>query len=142
VRCSPPFCPSSKLTDANSLCIDSYEQALHSANQARKLAAAANFPFSRPNDFFAEMVKSDAHMERIRVRLLSESSALKRAEEKRKEREAKKFGKQVQIEKLKEREKNKKEMVERVKDVKRSTCPSLFLFSFSLDETGWLMVLA
>ncbi len=45
------------------------------------------------------MVKSDAHMERIRQRLLDESASLKKSEEKRKEREGKKFGKQVQIEK-------------------------------------------
>jgi rRNA-processing protein EBP2 len=39
---------------------------------------------------------------------------------KRKEREGKKFGKQVQVEKLKEREKSKKEMEERLKSLKRS----------------------
>jgi rRNA-processing protein EBP2 len=66
------------------------------------------------------MVKSDAHMERIRQRLLDESASMKRSEEKRKEREGKKFGKQVQIEKLKEREKGKKEMLEKLKNLKRS----------------------
>lgn len=68
------------------------------------------------------MVKSDAHMERIRQRLLDESAGLKRSEEKRKEREGKKFGKQVQIEKLKERQQNKKEVEERLKGLKRSEC--------------------
>jgi len=66
------------------------------------------------------MVKSDAHMERIRQRLLDESASLKKSEEKRKEREGKKFGKQVQIEKLKEREKAKKEIDDRLKSLKRS----------------------
>ena len=66
------------------------------------------------------MVKSDAHMERIRMRLLNESSSIKKSEDKRKEREGKKFGKQVQIEKLKERERNKKEMDEKLKSLKRS----------------------
>lgn len=101
----------------------SYKQALHSANAARALAAKHNFAFTRPADFFAEMVKSDAHMERIRQRLLDESAGIKRGEEKRREREGKKFGKQVQVEKLKEREKSKKEMDERLKVLKRSTCP-------------------
>lgn len=67
------------------------------------------------------MVKSDSHMERIRQRLLDESAGIKKGEEKRREREGKKFGKQVQIEKLKEREKSKKEMEERLKGLKRST---------------------
>lgn len=70
------------------------------------------------------MVKSDSHMERIRQRLLDESAGIKKGEEKRREREGKKFGKQVQIEKLKERERSKKDMEERLKGLKRS----MFLF--------------
>ncbi|KAJ7464751.1 eukaryotic rRNA processing protein EBP2-domain-containing protein [Mycena galericulata] len=96
-----------------------YKQALHGANAARALAAKHNFPFTRPADYFAEMVKSDAHMERIRQRLLDERAGIKKSDDKRKEREGKKFGKQVQIEKLKEREKSKKEMEERLKGLKR-----------------------
>ncbi|KAF4617620.1 hypothetical protein D9613_006214 [Agrocybe pediades] len=96
-----------------------YQQALHSANEARALAQKLNFPFTRPSDYFAEMVKSDAHMERIRQRLLDEEAGIKKSEDKRKEREGKKFGKQVQVEKLKERERSKKEMEERLKGLKR-----------------------
>ncbi|KXN82798.1 putative rRNA-processing protein ebp2 [Leucoagaricus sp. SymC.cos] len=96
-----------------------YKQALHSAQTARTLASKHNFPFTRPSDYFAEMVKSDAHMERIRQRLLNESAGIKKSEEKRKEREGKKFGKRVQMEKLKERERSKKEMDERLKNLKR-----------------------
>jgi rRNA-processing protein EBP2 len=101
----------------------SYKQALHGANTARALAAKHKFPFTRPSDYFAEMIKSDAHMERIRQRLLDESAGIKKSEDKRKEREGKKFGKQVQIEKIKEREKSKKEMEERLKGLKRSMSP-------------------
>lgn len=68
------------------------------------------------------MVKSDAHMERIRQRLLDETAVIKKSELKRKEREGKKFGKQVQIEKQKERERSKKEMEDRLKGLKRSEC--------------------
>ncbi|KAH9480708.1 rRNA-processing protein EBP2 [Psilocybe cubensis] len=96
-----------------------YKQALHGANAARALAAKHNFPFTRPADYFAEMIKSDSHMERIRQRLLNESAGIKKSEDKRKEREGKKFGKQVQVEKLKEREKSKKEMEEKLKGLKR-----------------------
>jgi rRNA-processing protein EBP2 len=66
------------------------------------------------------MVKSDAHMERLRSRLLDERAGIKKSEEKRREREGKKFGKQVQMEKLKERERSKKDMEERLKGLKRS----------------------
>jgi len=69
------------------------------------------------------MVKSDSHMARIRQRLLDEDAGLKKTEEKRKEREHKKIGKQVQIEKLKERRERGKAEVEKVKGIKRSELP-------------------
>ena len=80
------------------------------------------------------MVKSDAHMERIRIRLLNETSSIKRSEDKRKEREGKKFGKQVQIEKVKERERSKKDMDERLKALKRSD------LNFFPDRSGAKML--
>jgi rRNA-processing protein EBP2 len=66
------------------------------------------------------MVKSDAHMARIRQRLLDEKAGIKKGEEKRKEREMKKIGKQVQLEKLKERRERGRDEVEKVKGMKRS----------------------
>lgn len=78
-------------------------------------------------------------MERIRQRLLDESATIKKSEEKRREREGKKFGKQVQMEKLKEREKGKKDMEERLKGLKRSTfdpCHSFFFVAFLLPPYG------
>lgn len=98
----------------------SYKQALHGVQEARALASKHKFPFTRPADYFAEMVKSDSHMERIRQRLLNESAEIKRSEDKRKERQNKKYGKQIQVEKQKERERGKKDMDERIKGLKRS----------------------
>lgn len=89
-------------------------------NTARVLATKHKLPFTRPSDYFAEMVKSDAHMERIRQKLLDETAGIKKGEDARKQRDLKKFGKQVQVEKIKEREKSKKEMDERLKGLKRS----------------------
>lgn len=130
-----------KLTPPNS-----YKQALEGVSTSRSLAAKARppLPFVRPPDFFAEMVKSDAHMARIRQRLLNESASIKKSEDKRKEREGKKFGKQVQIEKLKERDRSRKEMEERVKGLKRSwslllswsTCSELFTERGDLLQEG------
>lgn len=59
-------------------------------------------------------------MERIRQRLLDERAGIQKSEAAKKQRELKKVGKQVQVEKLKERERGKKEMTERVKGLKRS----------------------
>ena len=89
------------------------------------MAAKHSLPFTRPADYFAEMVKSDSHMERIRQRLLDENAAIKKSELKRKEREGKKFGKQVQVAKMQERAKEKRETLEKIKALKKSTCSSL-----------------
>ncbi len=79
------------------------------------------------------MVKTDAHMERIRQRLLDEGAGIAKSEARRREREGKKIGKQVQLEKIKERQRNKKDMEERLKGLKRSE--SSYLHSLSLQPT-------
>lgn len=71
-------------------------------------------------------------MERIRQRLLDERAGIQKSEAAKKQRELKKVGKQVQVEKLKERERGKKEMNERVKGLKRSES-MLRLFPVVLD---------
>jgi rRNA-processing protein EBP2 len=102
----------------------SYKQALHGAHTARQLASISKppLPFTRPSDYFAEMVKSDSHMERIRQKLLDERAGIAKSEEARRQRQLKKVGKQVQVQKLKERVKGRKEMEERLKGLKRSMC--------------------
>ncbi|CBQ69763.1 related to EBP2-required for pre-rRNA processing and ribosomal subunit assembly [Sporisorium reilianum SRZ2] len=96
-----------------------YKQALHAAVEGKKLVQASGTPFTRPSDYFAEMVKTDEHMERIRQKLLDETAAIKASEAAKKQRELKKFGKKVQVEKLQERIRNKKELTERIAGLKR-----------------------
>ena len=98
----------------------SYKQSLWAANEARRLFTAADKPFGRPSDFFAEMVKTDDHMERVRQRLVDEASGIKASEEAKKQRHLKKFGKQVQVAKLQERQREKKGLAEKVKEFKKS----------------------
>ncbi|KAK8001949.1 rRNA processing protein [Apiospora marii] len=96
-----------------------YGQALDTVKQARSLLKAENVPFSRPKDYFAEMVKDDGQMEKVKARLIEEASAKKASAEARKLRDLKKFGKQVQHEKLQERQKAKKETLEKINSLKR-----------------------
>lgn len=97
-----------------------YGQALETVKQARSLLKAENVPFSRPKDYFAEMVKDDGQMEKVKARLVEEASAKKASAEARKLRDLKKFGKQVQVNKLQERQKAKKETLDKIKTLKRS----------------------
>ncbi|CEH18822.1 Nucleolar protein-like/EBNA1-binding protein [Ceraceosorus bombacis] len=96
-----------------------YKQALDAAIRGRRLCNQAGIPFDRPADFYAEQVKTDEHMERVRQRLLDESAGIKASEEAKRQRELKKFGKKVQVEKQLERQKSKRELNERIKGLKR-----------------------
>ncbi|KAI1822878.1 eukaryotic rRNA processing protein EBP2-domain-containing protein [Xylaria intraflava] len=96
-----------------------YAQALDAAKRARTLLKAEGVPFSRPTDYFAEMVKDDGHMEKVKAKLVEEASAKKASAEARKLRDLKKFGKQVQVAKLQERQKAKRETLEKIKTLKR-----------------------
>ena len=96
-----------------------YSSALAGAKAARSLLLAEGVPFSRPTDYFAEMVKSDDHMKRVKSRLVSEEAGRKASAEAKKMREAKKFGKAVQMEKQKERAKMKRDMLDKVNVLKR-----------------------
>jgi len=88
-----------------------YEQALSSANVAVRMLKDLGVPVKRPPDFYAEMVKSDEHMKRVRAELIFEQTAQETREERRKARESKRYGKQVEAEKLKERTLKKKESI-------------------------------
>ncbi|KAL7335551.1 rRNA-processing protein EBP2 [Mucor circinelloides] len=96
-----------------------YQQALEAAKLGRELVKKAGAEFSRPEDYFAEMLKSDEHMAKIRQKLLDESASLKASEEAKRQRQLKKFGKKVQVEKQLERQKQKSEMLEKIKLLKR-----------------------
>lgn len=77
-------------------------------------------PFSRPPDYFAEMIKSDEHMGKIKQKMTHEAADKKAAAEARKQRDLRKFGKQVQVAKLQERDKAKKETLDKINILKRS----------------------
>ncbi|PHH64883.1 hypothetical protein CDD81_3740 [Ophiocordyceps australis] len=96
-----------------------YAQCLDAVQRARILLRKEEVPFSRPGDYFAEMVKEDAHMEKIKAKLVEEAAAKKAATEARRLRDLKKFGKQVQVAKLQERQKAKRETLDKIKTLKR-----------------------
>ncbi|WAR61171.1 hypothetical protein PtB15_13B423 [Puccinia triticina] len=99
--------------------VELYKNALEAAQQAVRKFESNSKPFFRPPDYFAEMIKSDAHMETIRLRLVEEAEGLKASEEAKKKRELKKFGKAIQVENKLQREKEAKRMKEGVKELRK-----------------------
>lgn len=98
-----------------------YKQCLSSVKDARGRLKKEGVSFSRPSDYFAEMVKSDEHMGKIKQKLIDEAAGKKASAEARKQRDLKKFGKQVQVAKMQERAKEKRDTMEQINLLKRST---------------------
>ncbi|KAJ9121588.1 hypothetical protein QFC22_002207 [Naganishia vaughanmartiniae] len=96
-----------------------YKQALSVVDKAKKLCQRSDIPFTRPTDYYAEMIKSDAQMARLRSNLVEEAASIKKSEQARKQRDLKKYGKEIQHEKLKQRLQDKKGLDERLRGVKR-----------------------
>ncbi|KAH7371221.1 eukaryotic rRNA processing protein EBP2-domain-containing protein [Pyrenochaeta sp. MPI-SDFR-AT-0127] len=96
-----------------------YKQCLSGVKDARKRLKKEGVSFSRPADYFAEMVKSDEHMGKIKQKLIDAAAGKKAAAEARKQRDLKKFGKQVQVAKMQERAKEKKDTIEKIQNLKR-----------------------
>ncbi|KAL9242231.1 hypothetical protein vseg_016251 [Gypsophila vaccaria] len=111
-----------------------YTQGLHGTREAYAKLEARGQPYLRPADYYAEMVKSDSHMERVKKKLLVEKKELEEQEQRRKDRENKRISKQVQAEKQKERAKDKKEQIESVKKWRKQREKSGF--ADTKDEMG------
>lgn len=71
-------------------------------------ALGGSIPFKRPDDYYADMLKSDEHMVRVKALLLKEKGRLDDAATKRKHRESAKFAKQVTAQRTQERAKEKR----------------------------------
>ncbi|KAJ3095458.1 rRNA-processing protein and EBNA1-binding protein ebp2 [Physocladia obscura] len=98
-----------------------YKQALEAAQLGYMHLRKANVSIHRPDDFYAEMIKSDEHMNKIRQKLVDEANAIAASERAKKLRDAKKFGKKVQVEKLQERQATKRQELEQVAQMRKKT---------------------
>lgn len=80
---------------------------------------AMNIPTQRPDDYFAEMAKTDAHMQKIREKLMQKQAQQQRSERVKQLRMQRKEGKALQIQAKLDRQKEKREMLDQVKKVKK-----------------------
>ncbi len=97
-----------------------YKQSLDAVKEARQLLKKEGKPFSRPADYFAEMVKSEEQMGKVRQKMVDEAARKKASVDARKQRDLKKFGKAVQVAKLQERDKAKRDTMDKINTLKRS----------------------
>eukprot|EP00088_Acartia_fossae_P012625 TRINITY_DN16526_c0_g1_i1.p1 TRINITY_DN16526_c0_g1~~TRINITY_DN16526_c0_g1_i1.p1 ORF type:complete len:348 (-),score=127.48 TRINITY_DN16526_c0_g1_i1:26-1069(-) len=113
-----------------------YRQAQSAVVEGIKRLQSLNIPTRRPDDFFAQMVKSDDHMQKIRQKLLTKQQEQERIDKVRKLRELKKYGKQVQVEVQQNRAKEKRQLMENVKKFRKGKLNDLDFLDNGMDEDG------
>ncbi|KAH9844998.1 Eukaryotic rRNA processing protein EBP2 [Teratosphaeria destructans] len=96
-----------------------YRQSLDAVKEARIRLKKEGVPFTRPTDYFAEMVKSEEQMGKVRSKQLDEAARKKASADARRQRDLKKFGKAVQIAKTQERAKEKRDTLDKINVLKR-----------------------
>ncbi|KAL6761298.1 eukaryotic rRNA processing protein EBP2-domain-containing protein, partial [Haematococcus lacustris] len=110
-----------------------YTQALSAAQQAIVRFQGSSTPWLRPADYYAEMVKTDQHMAKVKEQLMYEQRSIEQAEERRKQREAKQYSKQVQADKQKERNASKKRAISDVSKLRKQRVKSGFAGELDYD---------
>ncbi|KAI1727580.1 eukaryotic rRNA processing protein EBP2 domain-containing protein [Ditylenchus destructor] len=91
------------------------KQAQNAVSIALPRLKSLGVPVFRPDDYFAEMAKSDFHMDKVRKRLLSVKKEGERRDSKKRLREEKKFAVKVQRATKEKRQKDKRMLMEAVK---------------------------
>lgn len=79
----------------------------------------------RPEDYFAQMAKSDEHMDKVRRKLQSSQVSQQLAERARKMRDLKKYGKKVQIEATLRKQKEKRDMLDQINKFRKGKADSI-----------------
>lgn len=96
-----------------------YKQSQAGSMQSIARLKSMGVPTQRPEDYFAEMVKADEHMRRVKEKLVSKQLTLERTEKVSKMRKMKRLGKKVQQEVLKKRSEEKKKLLDNVKKMRK-----------------------
>jgi rRNA-processing protein EBP2 len=80
-----------------------YNLTRENVKKGMEILVQAKIPISRPDDFFAEMLKTDEHMAKVKSRLLQQQNKIKTFEEKQYRMENKRFHKAIKAYKQTER---------------------------------------
>ncbi|XP_056329806.1 probable rRNA-processing protein EBP2 [Danio aesculapii] len=111
---------------------DDFQREMYFYRQAQATVLAAlpklqkfKIPTKRPDDYFAEMAKTDQHMQKIRKKLLLKQEVMEKSEKAKRLREQRKYGKKVQTEVIQNRQKQKKAMLSAVKKYQKGMTDKL-----------------
>jgi len=93
-----------------------YNSALEAVNLARPKLKDANISLRRPDDFFAEMVKTDDHMAGVKDRLIFENKKMEAVSQRKSNKEQLLRAKESHANRLAEKSKRKRDHFQEVED--------------------------
>jgi len=96
-----------------------YRQAQATVFEAIPRLRSANIATKRPDDFYAQMAKTDEHMKKIREYLVNRKADIEKREKLKKLREQRLYGKKVQQEVLLKRQEDKSKLLKTMKKVRK-----------------------
>jgi len=96
-----------------------YRQAQATVLEAIPRLKKEKLATKRPDDYYAQMAKSDEHMKKIREYLVNRKSEIEKREKLRKLREQRLYGKKVQQEVLQKRQEDKTKLLKTMKKVRK-----------------------
>ncbi|KAF2895424.1 hypothetical protein ILUMI_10752 [Ignelater luminosus] len=102
-----------------------YRQAQASVLDAIPKIKSMGISTKRPEDYFAEMAKSDEHMQRIRETLMKKQLQQQRSEKVKQLRAQRKEGKALQMQTKLQRQQEKKQMLDQIKKVRKGVAKDL-----------------
>eukprot|EP00062_Callorhinchus_milii_P014498 gi/632963747/ref/XP_007898057.1/ PREDICTED: probable rRNA-processing protein EBP2 [Callorhinchus milii] len=102
-----------------------YRQAQATVLKALPKLHSLKVATQRPEDYFAEMAKSDQQMHKVRQKLMVKQIAMEKSEKAKQLRALRKYGKKVQVEVIQKRQKEKKAMLTAVKKYQKGLSDKL-----------------
>jgi rRNA-processing protein EBP2 len=96
-----------------------YNLTRENVKKGMEILVQAKVPISRPDDFFAEMLKTDEHMAKVKSRLLQQQKKVQDFEDKKQKFENKKFHKAIKAYKQTEKHKEKRQNIEQINTLKK-----------------------
>lgn len=123
----------------------SYASALAATKQALNSLKQLKIPFQRPLDFYAETVKPDSHMAKVKQVLLNEQRKTAEVEERKKQQAIRKFSKVAKSEAQKKKSKEKREALDAIDELKNKSKykhnePSSRAFKKAIRKTSFKRV--
>ncbi|CAJ1036287.1 putative Eukaryotic rRNA processing protein EBP2 [Leishmania utingensis] len=112
------------------------QQTLLSVVRGISLLEEAGVPWKRPDDYYAEMYKSDVHMNDVRQAMEASKARIEAQAHRRTMKEQKKYGKEVQAEVMRQRAKYKRDMQESLSDWRKKRRGNGSLQDMLSDDEG------